>query len=216
MQRLGAVLLREHFAGIAVFNHDAAKPIDERRQVAREVPPILRRMRPGSERVRSKARRPAGPGACGEAHERADEEPARALDRVARALARPIKFNARKRCKSQDFAQPIGLGRIAQHAKQIDDLVVEIVVDLGVGARLAKEHARSAAERLDIDAVRRKVRNDPGREEPFPAMPAQKRSLWAALVAGKPQCHGWAPSRLSQPVKPQWFVPGCRTAHAKS
>ena len=56
-------------------------------------------------------------------------------------------------------------------------VVVEIIVDLCVCARLAQQHARSATERLDVHTVRREVRDDPWRQAPLAAVPAKD---WAS------------------------------------
>lgn len=45
-----------------------------------------------------------------------------------------------------------------------DDLFISVVIDLDLGAQLAQEYGRRAAERLDLDAVRWHVADDPERE----------------------------------------------------
>src|SRR4051794_38472447 len=101
-----------------------------------------------------------------------------------------------------------------QHLEEGHDLIVEVVVDLGIGARLADEHARRAAERLDIDPVWREVRQDPRREFPLAAVPAENRTGGPGHGVNAPDSPSRLIGGLSNPHRREsksWAVACCLT-----
>src|SRR5205085_12317654 len=84
------------------------------------------------------------------------------------------EFGSRERRQAQQLEQARPELLVAQHSKEINELVVEVVVNLGIAARLAKPDAEGAAESLDIGAVLAEMRDYPGREHEFAAVPAQR------------------------------------------
>lgn len=111
-----------------------------------------------------------------EAHKGANDKPTRPLDRVVSFLPANLEFRSRERRQPEQFDEPRCSRRILQAMKQIDDVVVEIVVDLGIATLFPQQHRRSAAERLDVHAMRGEVRDDPWSQPPLAAMPAQNRA----------------------------------------
>jgi hypothetical protein len=49
----------------------------------------------------------------------------------------------------------------AKDAKEIYDILIQVVIDFGEAARFSKEDTASAGEWFDIDFVRREMGNDP-------------------------------------------------------
>jgi hypothetical protein len=78
----------------------------------------------------------------------------RALDRILGGRVRRVELLARERRELEQPHELGGLVGIAQHAKQIDQLAVEVVPDLGIGARLPQAHAIPPPEGLNVTAVR--------------------------------------------------------------
>jgi hypothetical protein len=101
------------------------------------------------------------------AHVRADDGPARALNRIGIGTECALELAP---CVGRAMQAPkefLALVGVLQNAENADDLFVEIVVHLDSGARLAQEDAGRAAVWLDIDTVRRHIADDPGREHPL-------------------------------------------------
>jgi hypothetical protein len=74
--------------------------------------------------------------------------------------------------RSASISAPPPLG-VPQNHEQVHHIAVEIVIDLGIDRLLAQQDRRRPAERLDVDLVRRQVRQHPRRQLPLAAMPAQ-------------------------------------------
>lgn len=111
-----------------------------------------------------------------EAHEGADHKPPRPLDRIVRGLVGNLEFAPGERRQPQQFDQPARLRGILQHPEQPDDVVIEVVVNLGMAARLVQQHAGAAAERLGIEPMCRQVRDDLPRHQELGAVPSYR---WA-------------------------------------
>ena len=73
----------------------------------------------------------------------------------------------------QQLDESFGLARVPQHAEEIGDVVVQVIVDLGICPRLLQQHASRAAEWLDVAAVRGEVLKHPGRQPELGAVIAQ-------------------------------------------
>lgn len=108
-------------------------------------------------------------------HERPDYEPPRAFDGIIRWVISDLKLAPRKWRQPQQFEQPAGLRRILQYAKQSDNIIVAIVVDLRVAAGLAQQHAGAATKSLGIEPMRRQIRDDLARHQKLSAVPADGR-----------------------------------------
>lgn len=97
------------------------------------------------------------------------------LDRIAVRLVGAQELHASKGRELERFDQL--LPPVTNHAEQIDDLPVQVVVDLGVAAGLAKQDRPAAPVGLHVDAVLREVRQDAGREFPLAAAVANDGAL---------------------------------------
>lgn len=74
-------------------------------------------------------------------------------------LISQIEFSTSKRCQ---LDQPLQLGAlVTHHAKEIDHITVEIVVDLDLGGMLVHQNRCSTRERLSIAAMVWEVADDP-------------------------------------------------------
>lgn len=181
MKRRGRIVRGHNGDGIAVLDDDAAHAVDDLGQTVRIISPIHSRCGAGPGRIRAKACRFVTATEIvmrvrSEAHEGPDNQPPRLLDCIVRFFPTDLEFRSCERCQPQQFDQPSCSPRILQTAEQIDDVVIEIVIDLSITALFPQQHRRRAAERLDINAMRRKVRDDPRPQLPLAAVPAKDRT----------------------------------------
>src|SRR5262245_30035570 len=69
------------------------------------------------------------------------------------------------------------MAAIAQHSKQIHNISIQIVVDLGIASGLADQNRTGAAENFCVNPMARKVGDDPIGKQPFAAVPSQHRAF---------------------------------------
>src|SRR3990167_4422488 len=100
-------------------------------------------------------------------HLRPDDEAAGAFNGLVCGLPCQLKLGAGVWRKVQQLDQTLTAGFALQDAEQVDDIAVQIVVDLGIGARLLDQHAGSAAEWFDVALVWREVIVNPGGQTKF-------------------------------------------------
>src|SRR5574337_37417 len=128
----------------------------------------MRRCRARVVAVRTKSRALAAGSRAAEAGEAAKHRATCLLDRVHVRLIAENELFASERREFQGADQFIAT--VAKDAEHVDDLAVEVVVDLGVAARLAQQYRGPPPKWLDIDAMRREEPKNPRRELPFAAV----------------------------------------------
>jgi len=91
------------------------------------------------------------------------EEPPRAVDGLRR-LGRVDERHKFRSAVRRQIRAALELGErsgIAHHAEKVDDPVVEIIEHFNIAGPFAQQHVRRAAERFDVHAMPRKLRDDP-------------------------------------------------------
>lgn len=132
--------------------------------------PVLLGRLEGPLQVRAQSCHTASGAARAETQLSADGGAPRALNRIVCGLPRGLKLVARVRCQVAGLCERLALNRIAQHTEEVDDVTVQIVVDLAVGARLLQQHAGRATEGLGVDLMWRKEFQDPRRQTELAAV----------------------------------------------
>jgi hypothetical protein len=137
------------------LDRDALQALAQLHDRPRIVRPVASRRCRIQPNARAPARRTVDPRrAAAEPHERAHQQPAGAFDRIQRGLIGRQELSSSERGQRDATGQLLGLGHIAQDGEVVDHLIVQVVVDLRLGARLTKQHGRPPPVGLDVDPVR--------------------------------------------------------------
>ena len=137
-------------------------------------------------------------GGAAEAHEAARGRAPSLFNRIIRRFVAEQEFLTSERRQFQRAPQLVAA--IADHAKDIRNLAVQIIVDLGVTAWLAHEHATPAAERLDVNPVRREVRDNPICKKKLPTMISHDRARYGVHLR-PPRIRQARAARMASPVR---------------
>ena len=105
------------------------------------------------------------------------EEPAGLLHRVIRRgqLQQAGKLTTGIRREIEQHSQPLELLGIADHAKEVHNAIVNVVIDLDFALRLPQQHIGSAAEGLNVNPVFGKAFDEPFGVVGLTAVPRNRR-----------------------------------------
>ncbi|MNT60043.1 hypothetical protein D3C72_1976000 [compost metagenome] len=85
---------------------------------------------------------------------------------------RIVEFVARVRRQVDQVDQARAALGVAKHPKQVHDVAIEIVVNLGVNPLLLEQNTCGATKWLNVATMRREVSDDPRGKAPFRAVVA--------------------------------------------
>ncbi|MNJ55328.1 hypothetical protein D3C77_508130 [compost metagenome] len=97
-------------------------------------------------------------------HLRPDDGPACAFDRFISRFPSTLEFLPGIWRQYHRLKQRCPCLRVLQHAEQVHDVTVQVVVNLGVGTGLLHQNTGGTAEGLDIAGVPWEILGDPRRQ----------------------------------------------------
>jgi hypothetical protein len=163
--------------GRAILDNDTTKSVAHCSEGARIVCPVARGVCRIPVAIGTKARLSTAGAVASKSLKRSHNGAPRLLNGIIRRQVGELEFLSRVWCRIEFCSQPRAEDRVAQHPEQPHDFTVKVVIDIHQRrARLAHQNRPSAAERLRVDPMRGKVRNDPRGEHPLAAVIAQHRA----------------------------------------
>lgn len=96
-----------------------------------------------------------------------------ALHGLIAVLIRQVELGPRVWREVQQLDESLGLARVAQHAEEVGDVVVQVVVDLSIGTRLLEQDTGCATKGLDVAAAHGEMLEHPRCQPELGAVIAQ-------------------------------------------